>query len=269
MALQGLPWRPKPDEPALDEVPVRVSAESAVPRQDLPDAPRLRAPEIESRRVYIRRDTELKKYGYTDGCPGCIAAQTGGKAVPHSEACRRRIEEMMEAEEEGRERLTTTFLRRQMGREERAAAEKEATSKETKPPKKEEAAPTTAEKRDATTATASTDPAGSKHALEPPKQKKLAIDRPPQPPTSTSTALVVARPAVTRSASEMATEVQQRLVAEKRQSRGRESSKVQERKKKSRPKSQGQTHQEPWAWCSWWEKPPDGAEPGERSRSTR
>ena len=28
MALCGLPWRPKPDEPALDEVPVRASGES-------------------------------------------------------------------------------------------------------------------------------------------------------------------------------------------------------------------------------------------------
>ena len=52
----------------MDEVPVRVSAESRVPRHDLPAAPRPRAPEVESRRVYIRKEHELKKYGYTDGC---------------------------------------------------------------------------------------------------------------------------------------------------------------------------------------------------------
>ena len=36
--------------------PVRVSAESKVPWQYMPDAPRLRDPEVESRRVYVRRE---------------------------------------------------------------------------------------------------------------------------------------------------------------------------------------------------------------------
>ena len=45
MALCGLRWRPKPEEPALDEVPVRVSAESEVPQSNLPDVPRRRVPE--------------------------------------------------------------------------------------------------------------------------------------------------------------------------------------------------------------------------------
>ena len=51
MALCGLPSRPKPDEPALDEVPLRVSAESKVPWRDLPDAAKPRAPEVESRGI--------------------------------------------------------------------------------------------------------------------------------------------------------------------------------------------------------------------------
>ena len=55
MALRGLPWRPEPDTPALDEVPVRVSAESKVPWQDLPDAPEPRAPEVESVCTSTRR----------------------------------------------------------------------------------------------------------------------------------------------------------------------------------------------------------------------
>ena len=111
IALCGLPWRPKPDEPALDEVPVLVSAESKVPQEKLPDAPRQRASEVESRRVYIREKKELRKCGYADACLGCTAAATGTKAEGHGDTCRQRIEEKMEAEEEGRERLTASLLR--------------------------------------------------------------------------------------------------------------------------------------------------------------
>ena len=92
MALCGLPWRPKPDEPALEEVPLCVSAESKVPQQNLPDVSRTRAPEVESRRVYIRQEKELRKYGHNDGCLGCTAAATGSKAKGHSDACRKRTE---------------------------------------------------------------------------------------------------------------------------------------------------------------------------------
>ena len=55
MALCGFLWRPKPSEPALDEVSVRVSAESTVPQRNFPGVPRPRAPRVESRRVYIRQ----------------------------------------------------------------------------------------------------------------------------------------------------------------------------------------------------------------------
>ena len=70
MALCGLLGRPKPDEPALDQVPVRVSVESKVSWQDLPGVPRSNAPEVESRRVHTCKDKGLKKYGCTEGCPG-------------------------------------------------------------------------------------------------------------------------------------------------------------------------------------------------------
>ena len=65
----------------------------------LPDAPEL------GRRVYIRRSTELKKYGFTDGCPGCTAARDSRGAKAHSEACRERIVKAMEADAEGQKRL--------------------------------------------------------------------------------------------------------------------------------------------------------------------
>ena len=48
--------------------------------------------------------THLEKYGYTDDCEGCKHKRAGMRDVrPHSEACRKRIEEAMEEDEEGRE----------------------------------------------------------------------------------------------------------------------------------------------------------------------
>ena len=65
--------------------------------------------------MYIRQDKDLRKYGYIEGCPGCTAAATGTKAKGHSDACRQRIEEQMEAEEDGqRKALSATLLRKQM-----------------------------------------------------------------------------------------------------------------------------------------------------------
>ena len=95
MALCGLPWRPKPDEPASDEVPVRVPqchSETCRMCQD-------REPQMSRADVctFVRKRT-FKKYGYTDGCPGCSASATGSKAKGHSDECRRRIEEKMQAE---------------------------------------------------------------------------------------------------------------------------------------------------------------------------
>ena len=47
------------------------------------------------RRVYIRRGIELQRFGYTDGCPGCVAAEGALKPAGHSDACRKRVEAEM------------------------------------------------------------------------------------------------------------------------------------------------------------------------------
>lgn len=47
------------------------------------------------RRVYIRRNIELKNYGYTEGCVGCEAVSAETKPIGHTEACRLRIEAAM------------------------------------------------------------------------------------------------------------------------------------------------------------------------------
>ena len=88
----GVPWLPIPREgssgverlnihlaPALDPSTVRAT----------PAAGESRAPS----RMSIRRNKELRLYGYTPGCPGCDAAIRGTAiAINHSQACRERIE---------------------------------------------------------------------------------------------------------------------------------------------------------------------------------
>ena len=50
--------------------------------------------------MYIRKDVELVRYGFTPGCQGCAAAEQGDRAQAHSAACRQRIETAMAADEE-------------------------------------------------------------------------------------------------------------------------------------------------------------------------
>ena len=64
--------------------------------------------------------TDLDKYGLTPGCPGCLAKQRGEIAKRgHSEACRKRIEDMMRQDGDDRrkieaadERITQQIARR-------------------------------------------------------------------------------------------------------------------------------------------------------------
>ena len=72
------------------DAPARLSFTPRVPVADLLRA--ARGPEAEPKRVYIRRNVELERYGYTPGCPGCIAAETDAEPINHSAACRARIE---------------------------------------------------------------------------------------------------------------------------------------------------------------------------------
>ena len=48
-----------------------------------------------SRRVYIRHDVEIRKYGVTIGCPECMAITAGTTAQRHSDECQARIEQKM------------------------------------------------------------------------------------------------------------------------------------------------------------------------------
>ena len=74
--LRGAPWSLAPtDEVASEELETRIAAEPVVPMGQVPPAPRAgRGPDPARRAVYVRRDYELAKYGYTPGCMGCDAA---------------------------------------------------------------------------------------------------------------------------------------------------------------------------------------------------
>ena len=68
------------------------------------------------RRFRIRRAVELVRYGYTQGCLGCSAAETGLTAVGHSEECRERIKAKLLEDEASVSVLTKTRKERGRGR---------------------------------------------------------------------------------------------------------------------------------------------------------
>ena len=113
-ALKGVPWRPRPGivrEPGVREVPVCIHADPVVGDDELPEKAKPRNYASGPRRVYIRRDKELKKYGYTVGCPGCDAARANLSGKDHTEACRERIQSKMEEDEESKRRLDEAAAR--------------------------------------------------------------------------------------------------------------------------------------------------------------
>ena len=107
----GTPWEPVPSQPGLADVPIttHISAPLTLPREELPPpAPAEPTPKT-ARRTYIRKDEELKNFGYTPGCLGCKAAQLGTTPVGHSPECRKRIEDLLEQTEAGQKRINKAF----------------------------------------------------------------------------------------------------------------------------------------------------------------
>ena len=113
--LVGVPWQPVPGDPDSSAVPTVISEEPIAEGDDLPD----HADSIPGapRRTYLRKNVELKRHGYTGGCPGCGAARLNTAATSHTAACRARVEEAMTGDEAGRARLAETLLRRDTRRE--------------------------------------------------------------------------------------------------------------------------------------------------------
>ena len=71
--IRGYPWRLTPGDVQNEPrgVPTMVASEPVVPEDELPPRlPREREAEVAPRRVYIRRNVELRKYGFTQRCHG-------------------------------------------------------------------------------------------------------------------------------------------------------------------------------------------------------
>ena len=70
----------------------------------------------------IRAD-DMKKFGYTGGCPGCVwHTERIGPHRGHSSECRKRIEEAMAETEEGRKRMEVTKARKDKHEEQKKSS---------------------------------------------------------------------------------------------------------------------------------------------------
>ena len=97
---RGFPWEVAARRPAE-----RQEALIGEPRLEVPGRPSVAVLPPAERRLYIRK-ADVEKYGATEGCPGCTCVLLDQPTVlPHTEACRVRLLEMMSKDEQGRTRL--------------------------------------------------------------------------------------------------------------------------------------------------------------------
>ena len=97
---RGFPWEVAARRPAE-----RQEALIGEPRLEVPAMPSVAVLPPAERRLYIRK-ADVEKYGATEGCPGCTCVLLDQPTVlPHTEACRVRLLEMMSKDEQGRTRL--------------------------------------------------------------------------------------------------------------------------------------------------------------------
>ena len=87
-------------------MPLEPSPTPAVPVDPAPALFREEAP----RKVYVKT-SDLKKIGYTPGCPGCRVLQEGRTRVGHSDHFRKRAVEVMKETVTGRDRLSAVRKR--------------------------------------------------------------------------------------------------------------------------------------------------------------
>ncbi len=128
--VRGTPWEPVPGQ-NVSAIPISIRADPVT--EDLPEREHESVPT--ARRLYIRKDVEIAKYGYTPGCHGCRNLREDRPHVGHSEACRQRIEKaVMEGDAAGRQRLTESLLRRAPADRPAAAAEPAAATEASSAP---------------------------------------------------------------------------------------------------------------------------------------
>ena len=108
-SIRGVPWQPNPAEAAEGEplgiAQARIVSVPIVAVENRPAVPVMEPRDYKAHRIYIRREVELAKYGFSDDCEGCRLAQVGAEAKPHSAGCRGRIRQAMMTDDVCQQRL--------------------------------------------------------------------------------------------------------------------------------------------------------------------
>jgi hypothetical protein len=94
--IVGMPY----DLASTDKVFAEMTAREDMPSH-VPEPPEI---EIKTRRLYIKK-ADIDKFGFSNGCPGCNAIRRHRAPVNHSEACRERIETMLNQNPDGADRI--------------------------------------------------------------------------------------------------------------------------------------------------------------------
>ena len=100
--IGGTPWVPTPQEGEGEEAMPAVEIPMEIENPEV-DRPPVDDKDVVPRRLYIK-SRDVEKHGHTPGCKGCVAVLRGGRGIPHTEACRRRLTEIIAQSDEGRAR---------------------------------------------------------------------------------------------------------------------------------------------------------------------
>ena len=115
--LKGLPWNLNGSLEAerLDRPLVAGPDAQQIPILPVPTGMPPLPPRIQERRMYVT-SADVRKYGGSEGCEACTQVYTWCRTnVPHSDACRRRIQELMKGDDVGRARLDASRKRKASG----------------------------------------------------------------------------------------------------------------------------------------------------------
>ena len=107
--LKGLPWNLLS---SLEEPLVAGPDAQGIPILPAPFGMPPLPPKMQDRRMYVT-SADVRKYGGSEGCQACTQVYTFGRTnVTHSDACRRRIQELMKGDDMGRARLDASRKRK-------------------------------------------------------------------------------------------------------------------------------------------------------------
>jgi hypothetical protein len=100
LAIKGTPWAPVD---GATTAPVPVAVHFPVYEGNLPP-PVDRDPAVQVRAMRLQK-ADFEAHGYSDGCRGCVAVRRSAQGIPHTAACRARMETAMATTPEGADRV--------------------------------------------------------------------------------------------------------------------------------------------------------------------